>query len=80
MSCMPELSNLVHTDITKCLACGNQLQDPILLPCLHTVCRHCIADTSATQCPKCGTKVEPNGLNEPQDNYFLVSMKWGMLS
>ena len=50
----------------KCLKCSDILQDPVILPCLHTFCRHCV--TNQIECPdkNCKEKIpkETNSLPE----------------
>ncbi|XP_053395919.1 E3 ubiquitin-protein ligase TRIM71-like [Mercenaria mercenaria] len=71
-----------HEDVEEyvCPACKDVLTDPILLPCLHSLCKTCLS-TSYTQnisqrvfkCPQCDDDIEKpdNGVDEFQPNYFL---------
>lgn len=63
-----------------CPACKDILTDPILLPCLHTLCMTCLSaiytqnvSRGTFACPLCNDIIDhpENGIDEFQPNYFL---------
>ena len=38
------LAELSMSDAVSCTYCGDTLTSPVLLPCLHTFCAHCVVD------------------------------------
>ena len=53
-----------------CPACNKFYTEPVVLPCLHTVCRDCVSGGDKFKCPVCDEPYVENGLHGtgyPQD-------------
>ncbi|KAH3801352.1 E3 ubiquitin-protein ligase TRIM56-like [Dreissena polymorpha] len=73
------LANLGPESLT-CPECKSIFKEPTLLPCLHSVCRHCLSHIYAQhssvgviQCPQCEETIDKpeNGVDGFPPNYFL---------
>ncbi|KAJ8032953.1 E3 ubiquitin-protein ligase TRIM56 [Holothuria leucospilota] len=57
--------------VLQCKVCAKQLEDPIMLPCSHRLCRGCLPDLTRNgqerYCPNCRQKVE---LTDEEINQF----------
>ena len=61
-----DLGDLLHsTDFLKCPGCSEIYIEPLILPCLHSVCRPCVQNYLKThdshddlECPQCQAKVK----------------------
>ncbi|XP_074644685.1 E3 ubiquitin-protein ligase TRIM71-like [Tubulanus polymorphus] len=64
----------------SCPLCFDQLDDPKVLPCLHTFCRPCLTrelcGESILRCPTCGHKVQlgDDGLESLPSNSFISNI------
>ena len=66
----------------ECPVCLEEFTDPLMLPCLHTLCRHCIeglvsASAQKVQCPAClyECQVPREGVSGFPKNFFLNDAK-----
>ena len=65
-----------------CSVCLKQLQDPKVLPCLHSYCHDCIvnlaknARSSTLNCPNCrlAIKVDENTISNLPSNFFINNL------
>lgn len=69
-----------NEDGLTCPACKDVLADPVLLPCLHSLCKRCLSviytqniSQGVFKCPHCDDDIDKpeNGIDEFQPNYFL---------
>ena len=66
----------------QCPICLEEFTDPRMLPCLHTLCRHCIkglvsASAHKVRCPCCRheCQVPKEGVSGFQKNFFLNDLR-----
>ena len=69
-------------DRLVCPICLEKFTDPRMLPCLHTLCRHCIeglvsASAQKVRCPCCrrDCQIPSEGLSGFQKNFFLNDLR-----
>ncbi|KAL4236781.1 B-Box-type zinc finger [Mactra antiquata] len=64
----------------KCPECKDVLTDPVILPCLHSLCKHCLSRIYSKKisepifnCPQCKDDIDKpeDGIDGFQPNYFL---------
>lgn len=67
----------------SCPACKKIYTEPVLLPCLHSLCYHCLstvytqhASRGTFTCPECEEEIgkPENGIGEFQRNFFMESL------
>lgn len=70
--------------LLTCALCLGEFKEPMLLPCLHSLCRTCLdkfitasASSTSIQCPSCykECKVGAAGAGAFQRNYFVYELK-----
>ena len=66
----------------ECLNCRKNLTDPLMLPCLHTLCRHCIEGLvtgrgQKVRCPTCHheCKVPTKDVSGFPKTFFLSNLR-----
>ena len=78
-----ELLQRKVSELSTCPICMDQLQNPKLLPCLHTFCLQCLRDLwknrtagQPVPCPVCRQtfSIPPSGLDALQSNFFVQSL------
>ncbi|XP_076454888.1 uncharacterized protein LOC143289712 isoform X2 [Babylonia areolata] len=70
---MEDISEVIPRQFLNCGLCNEEFQNPKLLPCLHSFCRHCLAayihaHPHPLSCPQCGTQVKVNDPEVLPDN------------
>ncbi|XP_013379534.1 tripartite motif-containing protein 2-like [Lingula anatina] len=79
------ISDLIQSDFLKCLLCGNEYQDPRILPCCHSFCAKCVeaqlADKSPeglyVKCPVCQDEIQvpSRKVHDLEPNFLVIKIQ-----